>query len=86
MEDASYLLGDNQSVITNSTLPHSMLSKRHNALSYHRVRSAVAGGFLKFCYIPSKQNLADIMTKFLNRSELWAQIKYLMFWRGETIN
>mgnify|MGYP001803640081 CR=1 FL=1 len=84
--DQSYLLGDNQSVITSSTIPHSLLSKRHNALAYHRVRSAVAGGYLKFCYLASKQNVADIMTKFLNKNELWAQIKYLMFWRGETMN
>ena len=35
------MFGDNQSVITSSTIPHSRLSKRHNALSYHRVREAI---------------------------------------------
>ena len=34
---STYLFGDNQSVITSSTITHSPLSKRHNALSYHRV-------------------------------------------------
>ena len=33
----SYMFGDNKSVITSSTIPHSSLNKRHNALSYHRV-------------------------------------------------
>jgi hypothetical protein len=33
----SYMFGDNQAVITNSTIPYSSLSKRHNALSYPRV-------------------------------------------------
>ena len=84
IEEFSYLLGDNQSVITSSTIPHSLLSKRHNALAYHRVRAAVAGGFLKFCYLPSKQNTADILTKFLNGQELYQQIHRLLFWRGDT--
>jgi hypothetical protein len=33
----AYMFGDNESVITSSTIPHSSLNKRHNALSYHRV-------------------------------------------------
>jgi hypothetical protein len=36
----SYMLGDNQVVVTNSAIPHSPLNKRHNALAYHRVRWA----------------------------------------------
>ena len=82
--ELSFLLGDNQSVMTSSTIPHSLLSKRHNALAYHRVRAAVAGGFLKFSYLPSKQNTADILTKFLNGQELYQQIHRLLFWRGDT--
>ena len=31
----SYLFGDNRSVVTSSTLPHSTLGKRHNILAYH---------------------------------------------------
>jgi hypothetical protein len=38
VNDKSYMFGDNQSVVTNSTIPHSSLNKRHNALAYHRVR------------------------------------------------
>jgi hypothetical protein len=36
------MFGDNQSVITSSTIPHSRLFMRHNALLYHRVREAIA--------------------------------------------
>ena len=46
--DSAWMFGDNQSVITSSTIPHSTLSKRHNALSYHRVREAIAAGILHF--------------------------------------
>ena len=37
----SYLFGDNRSVVTSSTLPHSTLGKRHNILAYHRVREVI---------------------------------------------
>ena len=37
IEKEAWMLGDNQSVITLSTIPHSMLGKHHNALSYHWV-------------------------------------------------
>ena len=84
IEKESWLLGDNKSVITSSKIPHSSLSKRHNALAYHHVRSAIAGGFLKFCYIGSKHNTADILTKYLPCPELWPHVQTLLFWRGET--
>ena len=30
-----FMYGDNKSVVTSSTIPHSLLNKRHNMLSYH---------------------------------------------------
>jgi hypothetical protein len=84
LEATSWLLGDNKSVITSSRIPHSLLSKRHNALAYHRVRSAIAGGFMKFCKIDGKENVSDIMTKYLPYATFWPLIQPLLFWRGET--
>ena len=46
----SYMFGDNQSVITSSTIPYSRLTKRHNAFSYHHVREAIATKILAFVY------------------------------------
>jgi hypothetical protein len=42
IDGPAWMFGDNQSVITSSTIPHSNLNKRHNALSYHRVREAIS--------------------------------------------
>ena len=42
----SYLFGDNRSVLTSSSLPHSTLGKRHNILAYHQVREAIASKIL----------------------------------------
>ena len=84
LEKEAWLLGDNQSVITQSTIPHSMLSKRWCALSYHQVRAAVAAGFLKFCYIHSTQNPADPLTKTLGHGKIMPLLKPFLFWCGDT--
>lgn len=82
IDGQSWLMGDNQSVITSSTIPHSTLNKRWNALAYHRVRASVAAEILKFCYVNSKQNPADPMTKFLAHHEFWPLVKPVLFRRG----
>jgi hypothetical protein len=63
LEDSSVLVGDNMSVVLNTTLPSSALKKKHQACNYHRVREAIAAGFIKFGYIPTEKNLADVCTK-----------------------
>ena len=44
----SFLFGDNRSVITSATLPHSTLTNCHSILAFHRVSEAIAAknGFL----------------------------------------
>ena len=44
----AYMFGGNKSVVTSSTIPQSILNKRHNMLSYHRVKEAVATKILEF--------------------------------------
>ena len=78
------MFGDNKSVVTSSTIPHSTLSKRWNALSYHRVREAVAGGWLRFEHLPGTDNAADMFTKPLPWFTLRQYVEPLLFWKGET--
>ena len=54
---------DNKSVVTNSSVPTSVLNKRHNAICYHRVREAQAAGTIRVGWIEGKYNLADLFTK-----------------------
>ena len=84
LEKTAWMLGDNCSIVTSSTIPYSVLGKRHNALSYHRVRASIAGRYLKFCHIDGKQNPADILTKYLPYASFWPFVRPLLFWRGET--
>jgi hypothetical protein len=77
------MFGDNKSVVTSSTLPHSMLKKRHQFLAYHRVREAIAFGLLAFFHIPGKENPSDVMTKSLTHSIMWNLVKPFLFFAGD---
>jgi hypothetical protein len=57
------MLGDNMSVVLNTTVPSSNLKKKHLACSYHRILEAIAGKIVKFGHVRSEHNLADINTK-----------------------
>ena len=61
------MFGDNQSVINNATIPESPLKKKHVAICYHRVREACAGGVIRIAKEDTKSNLADVLTKNLDR-------------------
>jgi hypothetical protein len=84
IDGPSWMFGDNKSVVTSSTIPHSTLGKRWNALSYHRVREAVAGGWLRFEHIPGTENPADILTKPLPWFALRIFVEPLLLWKGDT--
>jgi hypothetical protein len=78
----TYMFGDNQSVVTNSTVPHSQLNKRHHALAYHRVREAIASDMLSFHHIDGTANPADILSKIWGFQQVLPQLRDLLFWRG----
>ena len=64
-EGPTYTFFDNQSAVFSATTPESSLKKKHNSVSYHRVREAAASGILCVFKIQSQQNLADLLTKSL---------------------
>jgi len=68
---------DNQAVTKNVSAPESTLSKKHNAIGYHRVRESVAAGTVLVTHEDGATNLADILTKPLaapRRKELLASL------------
>ena len=84
LEYQTYMFGDNASVVMQGTIPHSKLTKRHHALSYHYVREAVTTGMLKFFHLPGVQNPADVLTKFLGYQQWWPLLNPILYWRGDT--
>ena len=80
IDNPTYVFCDNQSVITNSTTPGSKLKKKHVSISYHRVRESIASGIIKIAYIPSKDNLADVLTKMLGGPQLRHLCQAFLSW------
>ena len=63
LKGSSLLLGDNMSVVLNTTIPASPLKKKHLACAYHQIREAIAGGIIEYAHIESKENVVDLFTK-----------------------
>ena len=61
----SKVFGDNLGVIQNATIKDSLLKKKHIAISYHKVREAVAAGVIVPIKIASADNFSDCLTKVL---------------------
>jgi hypothetical protein len=47
------LLGDNRAVVLNTTVPSSMLKKKHHAIAYHKVRESIATRIVRFIHTPT---------------------------------
>ena len=84
LDGPKWMFGDNKSVVTSSTIPHSALGKCWNALSYHCVHKVVAGGWLKFEHIPGNENPADPLTKAWPWPVSCKYIELLLLWKGDT--
>ena len=84
IRDKSFVFGDNETVVNAATQVHAKLHKRHNMLSFHFVREAIARGFIHFTHIPGKENPADIMSKHWGYSDVWHLLKPMLFWEGDT--
>ena len=75
----SYIYGDNMSVVHNTSRPESVLRKKSNSVCYHAVCESVGMGESLVRHIPSKENVADLMTKVLygqKRKHLVSNIFY----------
>jgi hypothetical protein len=84
IRETSYMFGDNKSVIDSSTFPHAKLHKRHNALSFHRVREAVAAKVISIYHLAGEYNPADILSKHWGYQQIWRILQPLLFYQGDT--
>ena len=61
----SYIYGDIMSVVHNTSKPESVLGKKSNSVFYHTVCKSVAMNESLVGHIPSKENVAEFMTRVL---------------------
>ena len=78
-----FLFGDNRSVNTSVTLPHSTLTKRYNILAFYRVWEAIAAKLMAFYWIQSAYNLSDMLSKHWDHPTVYPMILKLLITRGK---
>ena len=79
----AYRFSDNKSIIMSATIPHSVLNKRHNMLSYHRVREAITAKILDFYWCSSDQNKSCILSKHCEHAKVQDTIRELFDYQGD---
>jgi hypothetical protein len=79
LDDPTLMLGDNMSVVLNTSVPSSVPKKKHNAIAYHRVREAIAAKVMRFAYVKSDENVSDILTKPLSNEKFHYLVKNWLF-------
>jgi hypothetical protein len=70
---------DNNGVVKNTTIPESVLAKKHNAINYHAIREAVAAKILRVGKEDGMTNLADLFTKVLTADRRRALCKHILY-------
>ena len=61
---------DNESVVKNTSGPESPLKKKHQAVSFHRIREGCAANVLCTAKEDTKTNISDLFTKLLDGERL----------------
>ena len=79
MKESALMLGDNKSLVLYTTMPSSVLKKKHCAVLYHKIREMITCKVLRFSSIKSEVNLSDVLTKPLPRLAFRSLIKPLLF-------
>lgn len=74
---------DNESVVKNTSIPTSVLAKKHNAVNYHIIRESVAAGIMRVAKIPTKENMSDALTKILPHSQRNYLLGKILYWPSE---
>ena len=69
VEGTSYILGDNQSVLSNTSIPESTLKKKSPIIAYHMIREGAAKDKWRTNYVNTNDNDAELLTKKLPSGE-----------------
>ena len=65
LEGPVNVYGNNDGVQKNTSIPSSMLNRKHNSINYHAVHESMATGIMHAAKEDTEANLANGLTKFL---------------------
>ena len=60
---SAFIHGDNQSILANTNMPHSMLKRNSKSIVYHFVGEVTARDEWRAIYINTNDNRSDLLTK-----------------------
>ena len=84
VDKPTFIFAENQSVLANVTMPHSVLKKKSSSIAYHFVREGVTKDEWRTTYLNTHLNPADLCTKSLPGGEKRARFtSYLLHYVGE---
>ena len=78
VDEPTWMFGDNQSVLCNTTSPASTLKKKSNAIAFNFVREGCARDEWRTTYVNTNDNVADLFTKCLNSVKRWKFVRMLL--------
>ena len=85
-EGPSYVYGDNQSMLANTTILDSALKKKSQSIAYHFVREGSARDEWWMTYVNTHDNDADLLMKLLpsgeKRNGFVRNLLHHIFWLG----
>ena len=68
-EGPAYISGDNQSILSNTSIPDSTLKKKSQSIAYHFICGGAARDEWRASYGNTYDNEADLFTKLLSSGE-----------------
>ena len=84
VEAPTYIFGDNQSVLANTSKPHSVLKKKSSSIAYHFVREGCAKNEWMTAYLNTHHNPSDMLTKSLAGGEKRSRFtSYFLHYAGD---
>ena len=75
----SLMLGDNNSVVLKTSVPSSVLKKKHHTCAYHQVCEVIAGRIVNFVHIWSETKFVNMLSKPLANDAFHTFVKPLLF-------
>ena len=79
IDGPTMMYGDNRSVILSTTMPSSVLKKKHLSCNYFRIRESIAARIIRFEFVPTHMNYSDVLTKPLAKTLFNKFVKPILF-------
>ena len=79
LEGPIHIKGDNMSVISDASIPASVLKKKSQSIAHHFIREQSARGVIYVSHEPTETNLSDLLTKIMNAPTKDGLVKRVLF-------